>query len=114
MVNFNVLHRLLIQMMLDKDGKSGNHSLSELNQIFKILDKMNFKEDEIKELNIKNENGSIKWDNEKDTKKDIELGDKQIEILMDVFSRKDKMKEFDLQNFIGYREIAEQIGYKLE
>lgn len=112
-LKLKVLDRLMLQMLLNGDGK-GNHSLSELNQLFKILDKVYFSDEENKELEIKNENGMIKWNAIKDEGKDFEISDEQNKILVDAMVAKDKKKEFDLSNLKTWTYLAEQIGFKFE
>ena len=113
-VKLKVLDRFLIQLSLDKDGKAGSHSLSELNQMLKIIDKFNFSEEERKDLNIRNEGGALKWNSENDIEKEFEIGDEQFQVIKTLLEKKDKAKDFDLSNLIGWNHIAEQFEYKFQ
>lgn len=118
-LNVKIADRIVLINLLEQYGKKGT-SLSELNQIYKMFDKLEFKDEERKEINFRIENGAYMWENKDkdgndlDTDKKVELSEKQVEILNGVLKDKDTKKEFDIQIFKSIERIAGQVGYKIE
>ena len=122
-LKLRVVHRILTQGLLDEYGKAG-HSLSDLNKLLKVADKLAFKEEETKELNLRLEAPegvlpSWKWNQkaedgtEVDVEREIELMDEQFDLLKAVFKKKNDDKSFTTENIGPILEVAEQLGVDL-
>lgn len=117
-LSLKVVHRILIKGMIDSAGKSGK-SLSELNKLLKLIDKFDFSSDELTELNLRVEDGMLKWnakleDKDIDIEKGIELSDEQAELLKSIVKEKDDKKEFSLAEATPFMHIAEQLEYEVK
>lgn len=124
-LKLKVVHRILIHGMLNTDGtKSGNFTLKNLSLMLKILDRVNFSEEEAKVLNIRvEEGGTVKWNafttaedgtkTDVDVEKEIELSDDQAELLKDIMKQKNERKEFTLNGLTPMMEIAQQLGFEI-
>jgi hypothetical protein len=111
-MKLKTIHRLLIINWLNEAAK--NKSLSEINKILKLMDKIDFSAEERTSLNLKIEEGQIKWDSKNDTEQEVELNKEQEQIITDVIQAKDEKKEFSLDGIKHVMEIAEQVDYKFE
>ena len=124
-LNLQVVHRILLKNILDGEGKKG-HSLSELNDFFKIIDKVNFTEDEIKEYAFKQvlvdegdpaKGASLNWQTKKgeediDVLKPFEISDDQASLLKKIIDEKNKAKEF-VASELKIVDIADQLELKI-
>lgn len=119
-LNIKVIHRLLLKGALDSYGKEG-HMLSTINNMMKILNKINFTDDEIKELNLKVSDGNISWTTTKDNKPDgepldvekmFELSSDEEKVLVELFKRMHDKKEFKVENF-ALVDVVKQLGEEL-
>lgn len=128
-LNLQVVHRILLKGMLDGEGKKG-HSLSELNEYFKIIDKINFTEEESKDYEFKQElldpndaskGASLRWqtlknidgnNTEIDILKPFEISDEQAQLLKTIIEEKNKAKEFTVSD-IKITDVADQLEIKL-
>lgn len=135
-MKLNVLQRLLLNGFMNEYAKSGL-ALSEMNKALKIVDKLAFKEDEQKELNVrleskdeagnplKNGNGEnttvYKWNREDAETKDVvdyprevDFSKEQSEMLKEVLKKKNDNKEFTLENGPAMFDIAKELGIDVE
>lgn len=132
-LKLKVVHRFQIRNLLNGESKAG-HSLSDINLINKIFDKVVFSEEEVKLLNIRTEsvpgkdaNGqdvtytSFLWNShekpdgkgkELDLEKEFELSDEQKALLIAIINRKNEAKEFTMDQ-VKLIEVAEQLGVKI-
>lgn len=122
-LKMKTLHRILLQGLLNSAGQVGGYTLSELNKMLKIENEINFKEEEIKELNLRMEDGSFKWNAKKDgaaegeevdTEKAFEMSDESIDIIKKVIKKKDDEKQFNIAQVVPIKFIAEQVGLEIE
>lgn len=122
-LKLKVIHRVLIRGVLNSAGSAGG-SLSEINKMLKLIDKISFTEDENKMFDFKYLEGNrLSWHIKKDgaedgedidLPKEIEISDEQVDVLKTVFEKNDKDKKFTLADVGPLSEVAEQIGYKFE
>jgi len=124
-LKLKAIHRILLKEMIDADGKKG-HSLSELNKLNKILDKVEFTEEELRDLNLRLENGAFHWNVKKpkeegseemvdiDIDKDFELSDEQAKMLYNILKEKDENKGFQRSEVGPFMDLAEQLEYEVE
>jgi len=128
-ISLKVIHRLLLQGVLNEEGKAG-HTLSQLNKMLKVTDKLAFTEEELKAINLRivdtDDNGNklqdtqYKWNskdadgNDLDAGKEIELSDEQNQLIKDLFKKKNDAKEFKLGDVKPMLEIAAEIGFDVE
>ena len=125
-LNLQVVHRILLKGLLDGEGKKG-HSLTELNQFFKIIDKINFIEEEVKDYAFKqvfvdetdpSKGASLNWQTKKgeeeiDILKPFDISDEQAILLKKLIEEKNKAKEFTSSE-IKIVDIADQLEIKLD
>ena len=128
-LNLQVVHRILLRGLLDGESKKG-HTLSAINQIMKIIDKVAITEEENKDYNLRTElnypqdptkGGMLKWEQFKkgdkkieiDVFKPFELSDEQVGMIKEIIESKNKAKEFTA-NDLKIMDIAEQLEIKLE
>ena len=121
-LKLKAVHRLILRSVVDSDGKSGNHSLSDLNKMLKLLDLVSFSEEETKRLNIRLDNGAVRWDTrlggapdgeEVDLEKELEISDEQKDLLKEIIKRKNDAKEFSLSEATPVTDVASQLGLEL-
>lgn len=124
-LKLKAVHRILIKGMLDSSSKSGR-TLSELNKLLKLLDKIDFTPEEAKEIDLRVENQTLRWNVTKlkeegstemievDVEKEFELSEEQRELLKTIIKEKDEKKEFSLPEAAPFTDIAEQVGYEVE
>lgn len=115
-VKLKVIHRLFLLSIVNGIGKN---SLSVLSNALNVFEKLNFKEEERKELDLRFEakddgSGQWKWGDEKDTEKDFELSDEQAEMLKKLISDKDEKKEFTVSECVPMVYVCEQLGIEMK
>lgn len=121
-VKFKVIHRIILRGIVDSDGKSGQHALSELSKMLKVQEIVSFPEAEAKEFNIRVEEGAFRWNSKRDNspegeeidvEKPFSFSDEQKDLICDIIKRKSEAKEFSLSEASPVMEIAEQFGLVL-
>lgn len=117
-ISLKVIHRILVKGMIDSFGKSGKN-LSELNKLIKLLDVFEFTQTELKDLNLRVEDGMLKWnakveDQDIDVEEEFEVSDEQFELLKSIVKEKDEKKEFSLAEATPFMYIANQLEYEVK
>ncbi len=128
-LKLKVVHRLLLQGLLNDAGKQGT-TLTELNKMLKIVDRLVMDEAYVKSVNLrlvnKDDAGNdlpapqYKWNtkdengNEVDVEKEVELSDEQGNLLHEIFKSKNEKKEFKLDDAKQMMELASQVGFSFE
>lgn len=129
-LKLNVLQRLLINGFMNDYAKSGL-SLTEMNKALKLVEKLAFKDEEQKELNVRlesvNEAGEplpapvYRWNRvneetkeEVDVPREVDFSNEQSALLKDVLSKKNDNKEFTLENGPIMFEVAKELGISIE
>jgi hypothetical protein len=114
-LKLKIVHRLLIKGLLDQRGNEGG-SLSELNKMLKIIDRVGLTEAEVTKVNLRLEEGALRWqtkgpaDEDLDPLTDLELTDDQAELIKATIKQKSDKKELKLVEVGPIMEIAEQLG----
>ena len=122
-LKLKTIHRLLTLEVLNVAGKAGG-SLAEINKLLKFIDKVDFSEEEKKMLMFRQtEDNKLVWNLRKDgaedgeivdVEKEIEISDEQVDMLKEIFKKRDEEKKFTTSEVSPFFELAEQIGYKFE
>lgn len=89
-ISLNVIDRLTIISILPSSGK-----LSDLVEIFDLVKKLKFSDEERKELGMVTNQEKVTWNLEKDIEKKFEISFEQLRII------KDKIKELDEKELIN-------------
>lgn len=122
-LKLSALPRVYLISILNEEGQKGKYNLSDLNKFFKILDKVEFKEEDRKRLSMKADGDQLMWntfvkdeegkdtEEKADIEQEFELSDDQVKLLQEVWKRRDEEKEFSLAQVASVSHIAEQIGY---
>lgn len=117
-----VIHRLLLMQLLNKGAEKGG-SLSLMHKMYKILDKIDFKEADQKKFNLRQEGQEMHWwkteggvdgAEDIDIDKSVEFSDDEIDAIKSVFAKADEEKTFTLAGLSPILEIADQIGYEMK
>lgn len=122
-LKLKTIHRLLTLEVLNVAGKAGG-SLAEINKLLKFIDRVDFSEEEKKMLMFRQtEDNKLVWNLRKDgaedgeivdVEKEIEISDEQVDMLKEIFKKRDEEKKFTTSEVSPFFELAEQIGYKFE
>ncbi len=89
-ISLNVIDRLTIISILPSSGK-----LSDLVEIFDLVKKLKFSDEERKELGMVTNQEKVTWNLEKDIEKKFDISFEQLRII------KDKIKELDEKELIN-------------
>src|SRR3990167_3419308 len=98
-----------------------------MNKMMKLIDKLSFKEEEIKKFSLRLENvkqgdketAQWKWNalaedgSNQDVEVEIELSEEQVKIIEDIFKKKNDDKKIDFSNFAIVKDVSEQLELKL-
>lgn len=104
--------------MLDARGNAGG-SMTELNKILKVVEKLQLTEEEVKHVNLRLEDGALKWStkgedgSDLDPAKEIELADEQVDLLKTMLKEKDEKKEFKMAEAGPVNEIVKELELEL-
>ena len=88
-MNLSVMDRLLI-LNLDTLPKVGNILTMRIKQ--QLINEVGFKEDEIKNFEIRQEGDQIKWKSDAESV-DIEIGDEAKKLLIDALDKSENLNE---------------------
>jgi hypothetical protein len=114
-VELQIVHRLILKNLLDAKGNEGS-TLSELNKMLKVIDKIALTEAEITRVGLRVEEGSLKWnikgegDVDLDPATAIDLADDQVDLVKAIIKEKSEKKELKLADAKPVQEIAEKLG----
>jgi hypothetical protein len=93
----SVFDRLILLNIMPKEG-----DITMLKIISKLKDNLSFSEEEHKALQFKNEDGQIMWKEDADIKKDIEIGEKATDIIVEALKKLNKEKKLTEQHIPLY------------
>ncbi len=122
-LQLKTLGRIYLLSILNDEGKAGNHTLSELNRYFKLIDKVDFSTEEREALALRTEGDKILWNLHKkdadgkdteevvDVPKEVEFSSDDIKLLLAIWKKRDEEKKFGLSDYGAVTELAGQIGY---
>jgi hypothetical protein len=74
----------------------------------KLRESLAFEEYEIKDLKIQQANGQITWDAAADDGKEIEIGEKATDIIVDLLKKLDKEKKLTSKHFGLYETFVDR------
>src|SRR3990167_5522963 len=114
--------RLVLIGFVNAHGQGGS-SLSDMNRMLKLVDKLSFKDEETKKLDLRPENVKVgdkeipqwKWNakaedgTELDTESEIELSNDEVKLLETILKAKDEKKEVEFSNFALIKDLVEQL-----
>lgn len=113
-LKLSVGERLAINNLLN-DFKGG---LSDLNKVFKIMDKVGFKEEETKYFEListvsRGGAPQMSWDIKKDKEVEIEFSEEQVKTIKEELTKKSESKELTIGDkfLVG---LAGKVGLDLE
>ncbi len=101
-MKLNVFERLMLLEILPHQG-----DITAIRIVRKLREELSFSEDEHKKLNFVQEDSLLRWDDEVDSIKDVELGDKAREIIADAFTSISDKGGFTEQHLDVYERFAE-------
>ncbi|MDD5510903.1 MAG: hypothetical protein PHI12_08835 [Dehalococcoidales bacterium] len=100
-MQLGVFDRLILLNILPKEG-----DFTTLKIIRKLREDLSFTEDEHKALNFVQEEGNIKWQTEADIPKEILIGEKATDIIVEVLKKLDKDKKLTDQHVSVYEKFV--------
>jgi hypothetical protein len=103
-MELNVFNRLILLNILPKEG-----DFTTLKIVRKLREDLSFSEEEHKELQFKQENGSIQWQQNADINKDVPIGEKASDVITDVLKKLDKDKKLTDQHYLLYEAFVEKV-----
>ena len=101
-MELKVSDRLILLNLLPKEG-----DFTTLKIVRKLREDLSFSEAEHKALEFKQENGNIQWKQAGDIPKDIPIGEKASDIIVDVLKKLDKEKKLQESHFNLYERFVE-------
>jgi len=96
----NVFERLSILSILPKES-----DYTTIKIIRKLRENLSFTEEEYKKLKFETGNETIKWDNKEDVSKEIEIGEKATDIIVEALKKLDSEKKLTDQFFDIYEKF---------
>ncbi len=99
---FNAKERLVLLGTIPSEG-----DFTTLKIVRKLREDLSFSEDEHKKLNLVTENGLVTWDNSKDEPKEVELGEKAKDIIVNSLKKLNDSKKLTESHFDLYVRFIE-------
>jgi hypothetical protein len=93
----SVFERLLLLNILPKEG-----DITTLKIVRTLKDSLSFSEDEHKALQFKNDSGNIMWKEDADISKDLEIGEKANDTIVEALKGLNKAKKLTEQHLPLY------------
>ena len=100
-LSLNVFERLSVLQTLPP---SGNFITMKI--VRDLQDKLSFTEEEIKELEIKERNDAVSWNPKGNEPKEIEIGEKAMDIVVDSFKKMDEEGKLTLRTLPLYEKLV--------
>ncbi len=94
--------RLILLNILPGEG-----DFTTLKLVRKLREALSFNEEEHKRLQFKQEDGKIQWKSEGDIEKDIIIGEKANDIIVEVLKKLDKEKKLKDEHFGLFEKFVE-------
>ena len=102
-MKLNIKERIILLGILPKES-----NFITLKIIRKLQENLSFTENEIKELEIKQHENQITWNQEKDIGHDIEIGEKATDIIIESLKELDKNKKITNDNFSLFEKFIKE------
>lgn len=100
-MELGVFDRLILLNILPREG-----DFTTLKIVRKLREDLSFTEAEHKALQFQQDEGNIKWQSEADKLKDIQIGEKAMDIIVDVLKKLDKDKKLGDQHISVYEKFV--------
>ena len=100
-MNLQVGERLVLLSLLPKEG-----DFTTLKIIRELREGLSFSEEEHKTYNFKQEGDLVFWDTEKDTPKDVPIGEKATDIIVDALKKLNEAKKLRDEHFNLYEKFV--------
>jgi len=92
-MELNTAHRIWLTSILPESG-----TLTDYRILRDLKNELGFSEEEIKERQFKNENGTVRWEPGADKPKDIAIGDRGKELVVEALKKLAKTPNVNPQN----------------
>jgi len=99
-IEMSIPERLHLMGILPKEG-----NFLTLRVTRELVSKVGFSADEIKEYEIKEDNGFVQWNPSKNTDNGIEFLDSEIDIIKTALIKLDKEQKLDMNTFAIYEKF---------
>jgi len=102
-MKLNTFERLILLNILPKEG-----TFTTLKIVRKLRETLSFNEEEHKALNFKEKDGQIQWVSAADKEKDIVIGEKATDIIVETLRKLDKEKALKDEHYSLYEKFVEK------
>ncbi len=102
-MELKVYDRLILLNILPKEG-----DFTTLKIIRKLREDLSFSESEHATLNFKQDGGNVQWKQEGDIPKEISIGEKATDIIVEVLKKLDKEKKLQESHYRIYELFVEK------
>lgn len=100
-MELSVIERLTLLNIIPKEG-----DYTTLKLVRKLREELSFSEEEHKLLNFHQEEGTLFWD--EDIKKEVEIGEKATDVIVDAFKKLDKGKQLKMEQMGLYERFVKE------
>jgi len=102
-MKLDVRERLVLLSVLPQEG-----SFITLKVVRKLREDLSFNEEEIKQYNFVQGEGTVTWDDNAEQTKEIEIGEKATDIIVDALKKLDEQKQLKLEHCSLYEKFVEK------
>ena len=103
-MELGVFDRLILLNIMPKEG-----DFTTLKIVRKLREDLSFSEEEHAALEFKNEGGNVQWKQSGDISKEISIGEKATDLIVEVLKKLDKEKKLQEQHLSLYERFVEKI-----
>jgi hypothetical protein len=100
-MELSVIDRLTLLNIIPKEG-----DYTTLKIVRKLQEELSFSEEEHKLLNFHQEEAALFWD--EDIKKEVEIGEKATDVIVDAFKKLDKGKQLKMEQMELYERFVKE------
>lgn len=75
----------------------------------KLREELSFSEEEIKILNLVSQDGQVRWEGEKDPNKDVQIGEKATDVIVEVLKKLNNDKKLIQQQYSLYEKFVDGV-----
>lgn len=100
-MRLNVLERLMLLGVLPEQG-----NFLTLKIVRQLREALSFSEEEIKALKIEQKDGRVEWQDDGAEEKDVPVGEKAMDLIVEALKKKDDAKELTDQHFSLYEKFV--------
>ena len=101
-VVLRVAERVTLMRLLPKEGDYLTYKI-----VHQLKDNVGFSEEDIKTFNIRQENDMLLWDKDKEDVKEVEFGEKAMEIVREALEKLNAEKKINEKNITLYEKFME-------